>query len=116
MSKIIAMAALLSLLPTAAPAAPIMTVPPGHSKSQARAPKSKVPLVLGLRANGGTMTSFNDAVGLDLADADYGKFVDPRVQGADRARALKFLRLMPKNMRGDFVYIDNSGRILSNRP
>jgi hypothetical protein len=71
---------------------------------------------MGLQSNGGAMTSFGDVVGQDLADTDYDKFIDKAVTGSDRQRALKYLKLMPKNLRGDFVYVDvSNGKILSNR-
>jgi len=62
------------------------------------------------------MKSFSEVVAQDLADGDYDKFVDHSIVGADRKMAIDFLRMMPKNMRGDFVYVDPAvGKILSNR-
>jgi len=49
-----------------------------------------------------------------FSDSDYGAFVDPQVQGDDRRLAIKFLKLMPINKRGDFTYVDGL-RVLSNR-
>jgi hypothetical protein len=71
---------------------------------------------LGLKSNGGTMKSFSDAVNMVLADADYDKFIDSSIVGVDRKTALTYLKLMPKNMRGDFTYVDyTTGKVLSNR-
>lgn len=62
------------------------------------------------------MQSFGDANGLPLTtDADYARFVDPGVAGADRSLAIKLLKFMPPEMRGDFIYVNQYGRILSNR-
>lgn len=71
---------------------------------------------LGLIANGGSMRSFAEAVNIDLQDIDYDKFVDSSVVGADRILAVKLLKVMPRGMRGDFVYIGENRRIFSNRP
>ncbi len=71
---------------------------------------------LGLVSNGGTMSSFSEVVGWELRPEDYDKFVDRSVVGADRQLAVKFLKMMPKSMRGDFSYIEpKTGKILSNR-
>jgi len=50
-----------------------------------------------------------------VTDSDYGNFVDAGVVGADRTLAIKLLRLMLPGMRGDFVYVDQNSRVLSNR-
>ena len=69
-----------------------------------------------LISNGGHMHSFSDAVNLPLEhDRDFDRFVDPNVRGADRELAIYFMKLMPANKRGDFVYVDPHGRVLSNR-
>ncbi len=70
----------------------------------------------GLVSNGGSMHSFSDAKGLALkTDADYANFVDPEVVGTDRLLAIALLKFMPPGMRGDFIYVSKSGRVLSNR-
>jgi hypothetical protein len=69
-----------------------------------------------LISNGGSLKSFSDAAQLQLrSPADYGLFVDPQVKDADRSLAIHFLAIMPPGMRGDFVYVSRSGKILSNR-
>lgn len=74
------------------------------------------PPAWGLVSNGGSMQSFGDANGLPLTtDADYARFIDPGVAGADRSLAIKLLKFMPPEMRGDFIYVNQYGRILSNR-
>ena len=70
-----------------------------------------------LQSNGGSLTTFNQAVNMHLqSDADYGRFVEPQVTGINRALAIKFMRLMPANLRSDFIYISPNGALLSNRP
>jgi hypothetical protein len=69
-----------------------------------------------LLSNGGRLASFSDAVNLPLVtDDDFGRFVDPQIIGSDRRLAIWFLRLMPANKRGDFVYVQPNGRVFSNR-
>lgn len=59
--------------------------------------------------------SFALAVGKVLiTDADYATYIDPQITGPDRTLAIHFMRLMPANMRGDFVYVSGPGRVLSN--
>lgn len=71
---------------------------------------------LGLISNGGAMKSFSDAVGMRLvSDADYELFIDPPIAGEDRKIAVRMMRLMPPNKRGDFIYIGPTGHIISNR-
>jgi hypothetical protein len=73
---------------------------------------------LGLISRGGTLHSFSEAVHANLkTDADFDRFVDPAVMGSDRQLAIRFLRFMPANMRGDFVYVDPATqKVFSNRP
>jgi hypothetical protein len=73
---------------------------------------------LALVSRGGTLHSFSEALHANLkTDADFDRFVDPAVTGTDRQLAIRLLRLMPANMRGDFVYVDPaSQKIVSNRP
>jgi hypothetical protein len=79
-------------------------------------PLNAAPATPALVSNGGNLHSFSDAVNLPLAtDDDFGRFVDPQIVGSDRQKALFFLKLMPANKRGDFVYVSSSGSILSNR-
>jgi hypothetical protein len=59
--------------------------------------------------------SFASLVGKDITDTDIERFIDKEIVGADREFAKKLMRSMPKNARGDFVYISQSGTILSNR-
>ncbi len=62
------------------------------------------------------MHSFSEARSLPLAtDGDYGRFVDPAIGGADRVLAITLLKFMPPHMRGDFIYVNEFGRVLSNR-
>jgi hypothetical protein len=69
-----------------------------------------------LVSNGGTLTSFSAAINLPLTtDADFGRFVDPQITGTDRTFAIFLLKVMPPGMRGDFVYVNPAGGILSNR-
>ncbi len=69
-----------------------------------------------LLSNGGKLQSFSQARGLILkSDADYGRFVDSAIQGAQRMQAISFLKLMPPGMRGDFVSINKDGSVTSNR-
>lgn len=70
---------------------------------------------LALVSRGGRLHSFADAISANLkTDADFDRFVDPQVTGPDRTLAIKLLRQMPPNMRGDFIYYDGK-RVLSNR-
>lgn len=59
--------------------------------------------------------SFTNESGLDISDSDIDRFIDKDVTGNDRALAMRLMRLMPKNRRGDFLYLDGKGTILSNR-
>lgn len=60
--------------------------------------------------------SFEAANNLSLlTNDDFAKYIDPQIVGADRLMAIYFLRLIPANKRGDFVYVNPYGRILSNR-
>jgi len=59
--------------------------------------------------------SFASLVGKDILDKDIERFIDPQITGSDRVLALKLMRIMPKNQRGDFVYIRPDGSVLSNR-
>ncbi len=85
------------------------------------APKSLLPPLqlhkkLGFKSRGGEMESFSDAVGLILpTDQQLDKFIDPEVTGHDRIQSLEFMRMMPANKRGDFVYVNREGKVLSNR-
>ncbi len=77
------------------------------------APSTGAPALI---SNGGTLHSFADAVNLPLrTDAEFGRFVDPQVTGSDRALSIFLLKLLPPRMRGDFVYVNAAGRVLSNR-
>jgi hypothetical protein len=60
--------------------------------------------------------SFASLVGKNITDSDIDRFIDPTITGSDRVFAKTFMRWMPKNWRGDFVYISSGGRVLSNRP
>jgi hypothetical protein len=60
--------------------------------------------------------SFASFVGQDLTSDQIEALIDPTVTGSDRKLAHYFMALMPKGMRGDFVYIRNDGTLLSNRP
>jgi hypothetical protein len=71
---------------------------------------------IALVSNGGTENSFADANGaLLVSDDDFGKFVDPQINGANRSLAISFLKMMPSGARGDFIYVGPNGTILSNR-
>ena len=63
-----------------------------------------------------SFSSFASMVGKDIAAADIDRFIDPSITGPDRQLARQLMWSMPKNMRGDFVYIERSGKLLSNRP
>jgi hypothetical protein len=70
----------------------------------------------GLLSRGGKLTSFSEALHANLqTDDDFDRFVDPQVIGDDRKLAIRLLRMMPANLRGDFIYYDGK-RLLSNRP
>jgi len=58
---------------------------------------------------------FASAVNKPLsADSDYDQFIDSSVTGNDRITARKFMRFMPPNLRGDFVYYDGSHVVSNN--
>jgi hypothetical protein len=60
--------------------------------------------------------SFSAAAGKQLnSDADYEKYIDPQIVGADRKKALRFMKMMPANWRGDFTYVYANHKVLSNR-
>ncbi len=59
---------------------------------------------------------FAQARGLTLSDSDIDTYIDPSVTGSDRALAHQLMRIMPANERGDFVYMDSNGRLMSNNP
>lgn len=60
--------------------------------------------------------SFRAALGKRLVtDADYEKYIDPQIIGSDRKKALRFLKMMPPNQRGDFAFVDSNHKVLSNR-
>ena len=64
----------------------------------------------------GGVPNFSEATDLPLtSDADYERYIDPQVTGSDRRQAMHFMKLMPPNWRGDFVYVDKNNKILSNR-
>ena len=64
----------------------------------------------------GRTPSFTNAANKTLSsDADYGQWINPEITGADRAKAIYFMKMMPPNLRADFVYVDRNGTVLSNR-
>lgn len=67
-------------------------------------------------ANQSVPNVFEQARGLNLSPSDFDVYIDPSVQGADRQLAEQLLAYMPANQRGDFVYFDANGRLVSNNP
>lgn len=59
--------------------------------------------------------NFSVARNQQLSDADFESFVSPSITGPERERDLDLLKSMPPNLRGDFIYIDASGHVTSNR-
>ncbi|MBV8151131.1 MAG: hypothetical protein JO101_00715 [Candidatus Eremiobacteraeota bacterium] len=59
--------------------------------------------------------SFSELVGKNITAADIESHIDVQVTGADRDLARRLMRMMPKNMRGDFVYFGSPGHIVSNK-
>lgn len=59
--------------------------------------------------------SFTNESGIDITDSDIDRFIDPDVTGADRALAKRLMASMPQERRGDFLYMDGKGKVLSNR-
>jgi hypothetical protein len=57
---------------------------------------------------------FAAAQNLVLTPAEIDAYIDPTVQGNDRAIAEYLMSIMPPNMRGDFVYTDHQGKLISN--
>jgi len=56
---------------------------------------------------------FAAAVNRSLSDLEIDSYIDSGVRGPDRALAHRLLKMMPPNLRGDFVYYDGK-RLLSN--
>ena len=59
---------------------------------------------------------FAQARGLSLRPADFDRYIDPSVQGQDRALARRLMAYMPSTQRGDFAYLSPDGRLISNNP
>jgi hypothetical protein len=104
-----------AFLATASGQASAQVATPRTKASSPGAPRPVRTPKPGLISNGGTLNSFSQAIYARLdTDVDYGKFVDPQVQGDDRRLAIKLLKLMPVNKRGDFTYVSGM-KVLSNR-
>lgn len=59
---------------------------------------------------------FAAAKGKHLTDQQLDGYIDRSVTGPDRALAHKFMWMMPRTMRGDFVYVDSHDHIVTNNP
>lgn len=57
---------------------------------------------------------FAGANGKELSDADIDTYINTPLSAADRQLAHVFMRFMPPNQRGDFLYLTPDGRIISN--
>ncbi|HTU69336.1 MAG TPA: hypothetical protein VMF11_03360 [Candidatus Baltobacteraceae bacterium] len=60
--------------------------------------------------------NFAAAQAKTLTDAQIDTYIDPSVTGANRTLAHTLMRLMPPNLRGDFIYMSSSGQLISNNP
>ncbi len=59
---------------------------------------------------------FARAAGKTLSDAQIESFIAPSVVGSDRRLARKIMKIMPPNLRSDFVYRGKDGHLISNNP
>jgi hypothetical protein len=57
---------------------------------------------------------FGAGAGADLKSADLDNYVDPTVTGVDRQNVTALMALVPQNLRGDMVYLDDSGHLVGN--
>ncbi len=57
---------------------------------------------------------FQSARNLVLQPDDIDHFIDPRVIGQDRLIAHRLMLGMPPNLRGDFLYLQSNGRLVTN--
>lgn len=50
-----------------------------------------------------------------VTQREIESYIDPSVVGADRALAIRLMKIMPPTKRGDFIYFDTPQHIVSNR-
>ena len=50
----------------------------------------------------------------ELRDADYDTYIDQDIVGQDRKLAKRLMKFMPKNQRGDFLYLGPGDHLVSN--
>jgi hypothetical protein len=64
----------------------------------------------------GVVDRFAVSRGLNLSDSDLDQYITAPLSVADRSIAHHFMKLMPANLRGDFVYVDmqHGNRVISN--
>jgi hypothetical protein len=59
---------------------------------------------------------FAAANGLRLTNSQLDSYISSSVVGEDRSVALKIMTMMPPNQRGDFVYLESNGHLVTNNP
>lgn len=100
-----------SIPTTAQQAQPAANKPPATSFAQAQALAASSKTAAQAAPN-----VFEQARNASLSESDLDVYIDPSIQGADRKLAKELMSVMPANQRGDFVYFDETGRLMSNNP